>query len=101
MDKKDRNRWHTGKVAKFEQQLSGNPSRTVNENIDENFNVFEVEHSNLCHTALVYNHDGDEVDEHGNTQWILSAKKSLTDGEYMINLVKLVFLKLSGWSHWS
>ena len=48
-----------------------------------------MEHSNLCHTALVYNYDGDEVDEHGNTQWILSAKKSLQDGEYMINPIKL------------
>ena len=57
-------------------------------NKDEDLNVFEVEPSNFCHTALVYNDDGDEVDEHGNTQWVSSAKKSSQDGEYMINPIK-------------
>ena len=51
--------------------------------------IFEVEHSNFCHTALVYNDDGDEVDEHGNIQWVLSLKKSLQDREYMIKTIKL------------
>jgi hypothetical protein len=58
-------------------------------NKDDDLNVFEVEHSNFCHTALVYNDDGDEVDEHGDTQWVSSAKRSLQDGEYMINPIKL------------
>ena len=69
------------KVAKFEEQLSGNRSTTVNEN--NGFSNDEVEHSNLCHTALVYNDDGDKVDEHGNTQRILSAKEQSQDGEYI------------------
>ena len=42
-----------------------------------------MEHSNLCHTALVYNDDGDEVDEHRDTQRILSAKEEPQDGEYI------------------
>ena len=52
------------KVAKLKQQLNGSSSRTVNESNNEDFNVFEVEHNNICHTALVYNDDGDEVDKH-------------------------------------
>ena len=31
----------------------------------------------------------DKIDEHGNTQWVSSAKRSLQDGEYMINPIKL------------
>ena len=71
---------------KFEEQLSSDCSRTIEENSsvnnDEDLNVFEVEHSNFCHTALIYNDDGDEVDKHGNTQWVLSGKKESQDGEY-------------------
>ena len=51
--------------------------------------IFEAEHSNFCHTTLVYNDDGDEVEEHGNIQWVLSLKKSLQDREYMIKPIKL------------
>ena len=92
------------KVIKFEEQLGNVNSENsftdqqycpsiseVNNGIDkdEDLNVFEVEPSNFCHTALVYNDDGEEVDEHGNTQWVSSAKKSLQDGEYMINPIRL------------
>ena len=67
------------KVMKFEEQLSSeisgnshrdqhNCSSLIEENNsmnkDEDLNVFEVEPINFCHTALVYNDDGDEVDEH-------------------------------------
>ena len=38
-------------------------------NKDEDINVFEVEHSNFCHNAL--------VDEHGNTQGVSSTKEIL------------------------
>ena len=33
--------------------------------IDEDLNVFEVETRSFCHTALVYNYDGDKVDVRG------------------------------------
>ena len=69
-------------------EIRGTTEENNNVNNDEDLNVFEVEHSNYCHTALVYNDDGDEVDEHGNTQWVLSANKSLQDEEYMINHIK-------------
>ena len=38
---------------------------------------------------MAYNDDGDEFDRDGNIQWVLAAKKSLLDGNYMVDPIRL------------
>ena len=92
------------KVTEFEEQLNNMhlehgctdqqccPSMIEEDNDKDNvedLNVFEVKTGSFCYTALVYNDDGDEIDEHGGTEWVSSANKSLKDGEYVLNPIRL------------
>ena len=45
--------------------------------------------SNHCLASMAYNDDGDELDRDGNIQWVLAAKKSLLDGNYMVDPIRL------------
>ena len=39
--------------------------------------------------ALAFNDDGEEINKDKKTEWMVSAKKSLNDGEYIMNPVRL------------
>ena len=51
------------------------------------------ESSNHCLATMAYNDDGDELDRDGNIQWVQAAKKSLLDGDYMVDPIRLGLAK--------
>ena len=43
--------------------------------------------------VLAFNDDGEEVNEDSKTEWMVSAEKSLIDGGYIMNPIRLGLCK--------
>ena len=55
--------------------------------------IYEVHINNHCNMVLAFKDEGEEVNEDRKTEWMVSAEKSLKDGEYIMNPICLGLCK--------